>query len=79
MQANGREHVARWARAKDHTPCDIQMNATYDRQSRCHKRRFAVSQACLLIPVELLCMIFMIYTKQTRVTDKVTSIDPIVN
>lgn len=77
--ANGREHVVRWARAKDHTPCDIQMNATYDRQSRCHKRRFAVSQACLLISVELLRVIFTVYAKQTRVISKVISIGLIVN
>lgn len=84
MHANGCEHVVRWARAKDHTPCDIQMNTTYDRQSRCHKRRFAVSLARLLIPVELFRekfsrVIFMIYTKQTGVIGGIISIGLTVN
>lgn len=32
-------YCVRWARARDHTPCNIQMNTTHDRQSRCRKRR----------------------------------------
>lgn len=82
MHANGCENVVRWARAKDHTPCDIQMNTTYDRQSRCHKRRFAVSLARLLIPVELVQdtrVIFMVYTKQTGVIGGIISVGFTVN
>lgn len=45
--------IVRRTRAQDHTRRDIQMSSAYSRLSHCHKRRSAISRACLLVPVEL--------------------------